>query len=529
MDRAGEKRVLVVQLARFGDFLQTTPLLAALKAQHPGARLEVLVDRPRAELARLTPGVDGVRTVDLARLTGLAAGQEAVSAKLAGFDRHLKKLAATPYHLVVNVNTSWTAALIAGLVPAQRRRGPLVRPDRAGLTHEPWALLVMHLMRARRLIRFNLVDLLLGYAEKPTRPALGLLSPLTDQGRRKARALLSPAGPERLVGFQLGSRHFARRWPLEHFAALGRDLVLGEPGARLALVGMAGEKPLARQFMAAFERLAPGRGDRVLDLMGATDIQSLAGVLDCLDLLVTTDTGSMHLAQAQSAPILALFMGPAYCHETGPWGAGHLLLQAEPGCGPCTEVQAAACERENFCRQLITPTLALAAARHMLGLGPAPGPVGQVGIHRTELDGWGTVCRRLGPPAGYAPEVLAHAYREAGRALITPGWRLEPETLKKELCLLGPDPAPQLAAWQEALVFMEKRLRAGRVRDLAPRLRLIQARHPELGPLVLTAFMSGLTLDQALLLAGRARRVVELGQRLAGRKTRPLAAAGGNR
>jgi len=45
------ERVLVVQLARFGDFLQTTPLLTALKAQQPEGRLSVLVDRPQAGLA----------------------------------------------------------------------------------------------------------------------------------------------------------------------------------------------------------------------------------------------------------------------------------------------------------------------------------------------------------------------------------------------------------------------------------------------------------------------------------------------
>ena len=69
-DSTATNRILVVQLARFGDFLQTTPLLAALKEEHPRAALSVLVDTPQSDLARSHPLVDEVLTVNLGNSTG---------------------------------------------------------------------------------------------------------------------------------------------------------------------------------------------------------------------------------------------------------------------------------------------------------------------------------------------------------------------------------------------------------------------------------------------------------------------------
>jgi hypothetical protein len=69
--------------------------------------------------------------------------------------------------------------------------------------------------------------------------------------------------------------------------------------------------------------------------MGQTSLAQLAALLQRCRLLVTNDTGTMHLACAVGTQVVGLFMGPALFHQTGPYGVGHVVLQAEIPCAPC--------------------------------------------------------------------------------------------------------------------------------------------------------------------------------------------------
>ncbi len=133
------EQILVIQLARFGDFLQTTPLLETLKTLNPGTRLSVLVDKGRAGLARNNPHVDEVISVDLNHLASVARGELSISEKLKRLDKAVKSLKAEHYGLVINLNYSRVAALLSNLVRADRSAGPCFGPDRERLRPSPWA------------------------------------------------------------------------------------------------------------------------------------------------------------------------------------------------------------------------------------------------------------------------------------------------------------------------------------------------------------------------------------------------------
>ena len=66
-----------------------------------------------------------------------------------------------------------------------------------------------------------------------------------------------------------------------------------------------------------------------------------------LDLLLTPDTGTMHLAAHLGTPVAACFLSSAWCFETGPYGAGHTVYQATTGCAPCLETDA--CNNDMAC------------------------------------------------------------------------------------------------------------------------------------------------------------------------------------
>lgn len=481
------KEILVVQLARFGDFLQTTPLLAALKAKHPAARLTVLVNAVQAGLAGANPHVDEVLVADLNDLDLLARNKNiSLGEKVRQMRDAVGFLPRRAFDLVINLNTSRVAALLSELVRAGRREGPRLGPDRRRLLTAPWAGFIMNLMSQRRLIRFNLVDLLAGYADIKTLATGGLTYPISLQAQKQAQHLLGSLPARPLAGLQLGSRHQSRRWPPEYFARLAQSLI-EKNQARIVLLGTKEEQPLGRSFYRHLDKKFSKSSDAVIDLMGRTSIEELGGVLAGLDLLVTTDTGTMHLAAAVKTPILALFIGPAFCHETGPYGPGHLILQVETDCSPCTENEIA-CE-DHFCRRLIKPETVAKAANMLLNENESPlfGPLepgSQVRLLVSEFDEFGVIYRPLVPYPLDQTEALALAYREAGRGFIRPSYETNKESFIRNITAFSPPDRTDIKKTIQVLSEWEKLLplKIGGSQALA-RLDMTAGIGPDLEPL----------------------------------------------
>lgn len=471
--------VVVLQLARLGDFLQSTPLLAALRVRHPGARLMAVVTPALAPLALGCGLADEVLLVDPAGLEDAAADPDPAraAARLAGLCAPLWQ---RPVQAVYNLNLSPLAAGVAAGWPAALAHGWRLGRDGRGLQGAAWADFVMLTVADRRLTRLHLCDILASYAE-PAGPALARLAQRVDPAAAGAVADLLPAGRPR-VALQLGANSDLRRWPVASFAALGRGLL--EAGAAVVLVGSQRERVLGRRLMRA---LGPA-GQRICDLMGRTDLAGLAAALAACDLVVSGDTGSLHLATAVGAKTLALYMGPASAHETGPYGAGHLVIQARDHCGPCQE-HSPACAGAAPCRQLITPAVALRSALALmagasaeraaqdLDLPPAVEPL--AGLQ----DGFGQRYRPLRPRRLDAMAALALALREAGRVLLRPAYAPPPPgpELAGEWLAPAPDQFPALAGQAAAAGRLARSAAAGdsgaagRISTEAPGLRPLAA------------------------------------------------------
>jgi lipopolysaccharide heptosyltransferase II len=172
-----------------------------------------------------------------------------------------------------------------------------------------------------------------------------------------------PAGGGPVVGVFPGSNAVSRRWDPERFAGVAQGLA--ELGARVLVFGSAGEADLTRAVA----------GRSGLDLGGRTDLPILAAALSGCDILVTNDSGPMHLAAAVGTPTLVV-SGPADTKETAPGGTGHVYLQRlDLPCVPCVRNECPRSgagfilpESERECLRLIEVPEVLTAARSMLRL-----------------------------------------------------------------------------------------------------------------------------------------------------------------
>ncbi len=146
------------------------------------------------------------------------------------------------------------------------------------------------------------------------------------------------------------------------------------------------------------------------DLTGKTDWAALADVLSGLDLLLSPDTGTAHLAAHLGVPVMGLFCSSAWAWETGPYGLGHTILQTDLPCAPC--VESSPCAQGVPCRAFFTDSDLLA---YLAGKGKTARHFPQrVRILHSAFDEIGQIWREeSGPPRGVpVPRVPSAGTRE---------------------------------------------------------------------------------------------------------------------
>jgi len=136
-----------------------------------------------------------------------------------------------------------------------------------------------------------------------------------------------PTDGARWVALLPGARWINKRWPAEHFSELVRTLSKSHPDVRFAVLGGKDDQALG-------ETISQSEPARVVNLCGATSLLEMIEFLRRCDLLVTNDSGPMHVAAALGRPLLALF-GPTAPERTGPYGQLDHVLRLTLPCSPC--------------------------------------------------------------------------------------------------------------------------------------------------------------------------------------------------
>jgi len=359
--------VLVLNLTRLGDLLQSQPAVAGLAAQ--GHRVGLVCLDNFAPAAALMQGLSALFPLPggrlLARLN--ANWKLALVEHHAVLDSVAREFAPD---VVINLTPSEPARLLAMNFRAGQTLGFAL--DEFGFNADTslWAAFLQLAASSRGASPFNVVDLFQRIGGLCGPQGDSSLRGPTDGERLAARERLSgllPAAPRHgFVALQLGASEDRRRWPVEHFAAVARGLVAA--GFAPVLVGTALERPLAERLKAqAGADVAAG----VADLVGGTDLRELAAALCACSLLITNDTGTMHLAAGLNVPCLAIFLCTAQPWDTGPSLPGCISLEPDLPCHPCAF--GAACPHGLACRRAIGPQGVLALAQDMLAGGLPPG------------------------------------------------------------------------------------------------------------------------------------------------------------
>ena len=439
--------ILVIQLTKMGDLLQTTPLLQRIRKRYPHAQITVLIDSKQAELSSNIPFIDRIISLDLASISEQIDQDDLpLFAKYHNLQTVLDPIKREKFDLIYNINFSRITALLCQFFPTTKVIGYRLSPRFDRILKEEWVSFIFHLMHNRNLIRLNLVDLLASYENGNSSPSRRLFYGKESQDSFAEEFSLPDGRKQRKVGLQLGCGGYLRRWPVPFFASLAHRLATRH-GTQIILFGGKGEEYLGKQFQDEWIRLA-GQGTAPaagIDLIGKTSLPQLAEALKECDLLVSGDTGTMHLATAVGTRVLALFLGTALCHETGPYGEGHFVIQAYMPCSPCSE---GACQKP-LCQEMIRPEMvghlvsSIFEKKEEFSPGEFLGdgekkftPRQYVQVYRSEIDQWGVKFLPLLPQYLGIDDLMAGVYREVARKLMVPAYGIHPQSLIHEFSYL---------------------------------------------------------------------------------------------
>lgn len=368
------RKVVVLRASRVGDFLCTIPALRALREALPEAEITLVTLPLLRELVLRLPYVD--RYAAFPGWPGIAEQLFDARAAL----RFLAEMQAEAFDLAIQIQGSGVNSNPFALLLGAQATAGFIRPgDGAGRLDAalPWPETGHEIERMLAMTTF------LGAPPcrpdcSPSAPWAGTSVrrvdsrrtefPLWPEDYAEAEVLLAQAEPP-LIGIQAGARDATRRWPVERFAAVGRELH-ARHGGTLALLGDAGERDLVGSLAESLRGRMPRRA--VLDLAGRTGLPALGAVIARMALLVTNDTGPAHIAYAQGTPSVTIFGGASPEAYSPPRDGPHCIAISLVPCRPRNGSTCPSCAYGLICLDRISVGEVVAQAEALLATQSLP-------------------------------------------------------------------------------------------------------------------------------------------------------------
>ncbi len=385
-----KKQVLIINVTRMGDLVQTIPLLGRLQHEWPGVAIDVIVDVAFAPMAALLPGIRHVLAYDFQRLTDdcrtMAKDVVALYREITEWTRPLIE---ARYDRVINLTFTRRSGLLAAHIGASDIRGVTTTPDGVSVLHNPWLTYFADMHRHRRFNRFNLVDLYALGGSGPG-PHVPLILSIKPDAREWAERFLHLNGNEAVpIAVQIGASDMMKAWRAEYF---GRTMAVlsRQVKTTFVLIGSSSETEFVQQALAAYRSF--GGIATIRDAVGRTDLPKLTALLGQCRLLLTNDTGPMHVAVGAGTPVIDLSVGHVDFNETGPYGVRHWIVQPDLACAPCSFDQVCP---HHACKDRLMPDEMAALCLHALGIARFPDAVAGIRLYESSIDEDGLAYYRL--------------------------------------------------------------------------------------------------------------------------------------
>lgn len=352
------QRILCVRLDSIGDVLMTTPALRALKAAPPHPHLTLLTSSGAAALAGHLPMIDQLWVYD-APWVKQPGGVGSPRHDLAWIEKLRQGAFDAAVIFTVYTQSALPAAMLCWLagIPLRlahcRENAYQLLSDRVAESEPQYQL--------RHEVQRQL-DLVRTVGAVPCDPRLAFHLHARDRAAVQARlhAWLTsradgapPSGIGRWLVVHPGASALSRRWPADRFATVAAELASHFDG--IAVTGGSAEAALV-------DTVCAGIGPRALALCGALSLGELGALLDSAELLISNNSGPVHLAAAVGTPVVDMYALTNPQHT--PWQVPNRVLNADVPCKYC--YQSICPEQHHHCLNGVLPRDVVAAALDLL-------------------------------------------------------------------------------------------------------------------------------------------------------------------
>ena len=317
--------ILIVKLSAIGDVIHTLPASNALRKAYPEARITWLVEEAAYDLVKDHPALDRVLVSKRKRWLKELQSPLFLNAvkEIYGF---IKELRDTHYDMILDFQALLKSGILIALSRGKRKIG-----FGKGLEHMEHSYLFLnerlpavsmeHHALSRGLMMLNAIGI--------ATPQVEYKLAVSDHDHQKVDNLLRRYGlvnPGRFVVVNPVAKWESKLWSIRKFSQLA-DRIITKYDARVVFTGSLEDRQTIQQIKAGMTKPA-------INLAGETTLKMLAALYAKADVVISTDTGPMHLAVAMGTTVVALF-GPTAFWRTGPYGSGHQIVTAGQACAPC--------------------------------------------------------------------------------------------------------------------------------------------------------------------------------------------------
>jgi lipopolysaccharide heptosyltransferase I len=346
MDIKGQKvNILIVKLSAIGDVLHTLPSLSALRQLYPDAHITWVVEEAAADLVKNHPYLDEV-LISRRKSWSKDFQRGQFRRPLKEIRSFIKTLRQRDYDLVIDFHGLFKSSMIVFFSRGKRKLGYDSLQELSGLFLNEKIPEDMNKHAVERYLDFPRH---LGVKIE----SVQFILPPNKEAEEKTEILLNKYNLEnkKFIAINPIAYWETKLWSNEKFAHLA-DLINNKLQMKVVFTGSEKEP---------IEKITSLMTTKSINLCGATTLIDLASLYKKARIVITTDSGPMHLAAAVETPVIALF-GPTDPARTGPYGTGHTIIRTDLPCSPCFSKK---CSTKK-CMEDISPQQVFAAVEKKL-------------------------------------------------------------------------------------------------------------------------------------------------------------------
>ncbi len=323
-------KTLVIRFSSIGDIVLASPLLRVLRKRFPASQIDFATRKEYSELVRYNPNLSHTYEFDTAR----------------GFNelqRFKETIRREHYDLVVDIHSSLRSRYLCSFNEAKE----IVNINKRVFARTMLVKFKKNFYRDIVSIADRYIEAVRKFGIENDGADLELFIP--DEICARVTAKMVILGLDRfgkIVGFCASAKHATKCWPQDRFIELGRKLV-NESGAKILLFGGPSDSEKCK-IIAESINASTGSGSAI-DFSGQFSLLETAAAMKVCNIIVTNDSGLMHIASAMKKKVVAIFGSTVREFGFFPVGTGNIVIEREGlYCRPCSHIGRSSCPERHF-------------------------------------------------------------------------------------------------------------------------------------------------------------------------------------